>query len=131
MALIAGLGMHLGAVAFGAATANAQSMSPMRGSVNSFSDAFALRVHPTNPYDKRIDIEVRVYDQDFFEVPARVSPQTFSLAAGATRRVTVVVPFDGATERRVRVCTESVPYPDQPTQIRTQICGKFRGIRRS
>ena len=113
-----------------AGPADAQSMTPMRGTVNSFTDAFAVRVFPTNPYPDRIKIEVHVYDQDFFEIGAAVTPAVFTLAGGASRRVTVVIPFSGSTERKVRVCTESIPFPDRQTKIRTQICGKFLGLRR-
>lgn len=114
-------------VLFVAGRAEAQSMTPMRGEVRSVSDSFAVRVFPSNPYQERIKIEVHVYDQDFFEVPAEISPKVFSLAGGASRRVTVMVPFDGMQDRKVRICTESIPFPNQHTNIRTQICGKFLG----
>lgn len=112
-----------------ASSAHAQSMTPMRGEIRSVSDSFAVRVFPSNPYQERIKIEVHVYDQDFYEVPAEISPKVFSLAAGASRRVTVMVPFDGMQDRKVRICTESIPFPNQQTNIRTQICGKFLGRR--
>ncbi|MBO6727187.1 MAG: hypothetical protein JJ911_16140 [Rhizobiaceae bacterium] len=102
-----------------------QSMSPMRGVVTAFADVFAVRVYPSNPYDHSIRVEVRVYDQKFQPVPARVTPPSFMLGAEASRPVLVVVPFEGAASRKVRICTESVPFPDQQTQIRAQICGKF------
>ena len=107
-----------------------QSMSPMRGEVASFSDAFAVRVFPANPYNKKIRIDVRVYDQNFQPVAARIAPDSFMLGAEASRPVLVVIPFDGATERKVRICTESVPFPNEQTQIKAQICGKFLGQRR-
>jgi hypothetical protein len=110
--------------------ATAQSMTPMRGEVRSFTDAFAVKVFPGNPYDQRIRVEVHVYDQDFQPVDARISPSVFLLAGQATRSVLVVVPFDGANDRKVRICTESIPFPGEQTQIRAQICGKFFGHRR-
>lgn len=109
----------------------AQSMTPMRGEVSSFTDAFAVRIFPGNPYDKRIRVEVHVYDQDFQPVDAEISPAAFLLAGQASRPVLVVVPFDGAADRKVRICTESIPFPGEQTQIRAQICGKFFGHRRS
>ena len=112
-------------------SAAAQSMTPMRGEVRSFTDAFAVRVFPGNPYDKRIRVEVHVYDQDFQPIEAQISPSAFLLAGQASRQVLVVVPFDGASERKVRICTESIPFPGEQTQIRAQICGKFFGHRRS
>ena len=105
--------------------AGGQSMSPMRGEVTSFDERFAIRVFPGNPYGHRIRVEVRVYDQAFRPVAAQVTPASFMLGADASRPVLVVVPFAGAAERKVRVCTESIPFPGQNTQIRAQICGKF------
>ena len=115
---------------FAALPALGQSMSPMRGVVTSFTDVFAVRVHPANPYGHRIRVEVRVYDQDFAPVAARITPSSFMLAGQASRPVLVIVPFEGAASRKVRICTESVPFPDQQTQIKAQICGKFLARRR-
>ena len=111
--------------------AAAQSMSPMRGKVNSFTNSFALKVFPANPYDHRIRIEVKVYDQDFRPLrDARVSPSNFTLAGQFARPVTVTVPFNGDKARRVRICTESVPFPGQAqNNIKAQVCGKFIGER--
>jgi hypothetical protein len=119
------------AVGLAPIAAKAQSMSPMRGEVNSFTDVFAVRVFPANPYDRKIRVEIHVYDQDFQPVDARISPNVFQLASQASRSVLVVVPFDGVAERKVRICTESIPFPNQQTQIRAQICGKFFGRRKS
>ncbi|MBE7185841.1 MAG: hypothetical protein INR68_15700 [Methylobacterium mesophilicum] len=115
--------------AAGALPVQAQSMAPMRGTVTSFSDEFALKVTPRNIYKHTIDMEVRVYDQDFRPVRAMVMPSQFSLGAGSVRNVVVMVPFEGQKERRVRVCAESVPFPGQQAQIRTQICGRFLASR--
>lgn len=128
------LGILVAAMAAGGIAplpAAAQSMTPMRGEVSSFTDAFAVRIFPGNPYDKRIRVEVHVYDQDFQPVDAEISPAAFLLAGQASRPVLVVVPFDGAADRKVRICTESIPFPGEQTQIRAQICGKFFGHRRS
>jgi hypothetical protein len=112
--------------------AAAQAMSPMRGEVKSFSDSFALKVYPANPYEHRIRIEVKVYDQDVNPVEAQVSPASFTLAGRNSRPVNVIVPFQtGEAMRKIRVCTESIPFPGQSktTTIKAQICGKFLGER--
>lgn len=109
--------------------AAAQSMSPMRAKVDSFTDSFAVRVYPANPYKHRIRIEVKVYDQDFRPIRAQVTPAQFTLGARFARPVTVVVPFDGQQNRKVRICTEAIPFPGQSTKIKAQICGKFLGQR--
>lgn len=109
--------------------ADAQALSPMRGTVKSFTDAFAVRVFPANPYGHRIRIEVKVYDQDFHLVNARVSPPEFTLGGNTSRPVNVLIPFDGASERKIRVCAEAVPFPGKTSNIKVQICGKFLGQR--
>ena len=110
--------------------AAAQSMSPMRAEVQSFTDSFAVRVYPANPYQHRIRIEVKVYDQNFREIEGAIaSPSVFTLGSRFARPVTVMVPFDGEAQRKVRICTESVPFQGQTTTIEAQICGKFLGKR--
>ncbi|EKF44043.1 hypothetical protein [Nitratireductor indicus] len=108
-----------------ASPAFAQSMTPMRGEITSFSEDFAVRVYPHNPYRHRIEVSVRVYDENFKPVAARVTPQTMVLGSNASRSVIVSVGFGDSKMRRVRVCTESIPFPDQKTRIMAQICGRF------
>lgn len=111
--------------------AAAQSLSPMRGKVTSFTDAFAVRVMPANPYNHRIRIDVKVYDADFRPIVARIHPASFTLGGQASRPVNVVIPFKGRDSRRVRVCVESIPFPQQSTSnVKAQICGRFIGERR-
>lgn len=109
--------------------AAAQAMSPMRAKVDSFTDSFAVRVFPANPYEHRIRVEVNVYDQDFRPIKAQVTPAEFTLGARFARPVTVVVPFEGNVSRKVRICTEAVPFPGKTTTIKAQVCGKFLGQR--
>ena len=110
--------------------AAAQAMSPMRAKVDSFTDSFAVRVYPANPYEHRIRVEVNVYDQDFRPVKeARVTPASFTLGARFARPVTVMVPFAGHKNRKVRICTEAIPFPGETTTIKAQVCGKFLGQR--
>ena len=109
--------------------ASAQALSPMRGKIKSYTDNFAVRVFPANPYEHRIRIEVKVYDQDFNPADAKISPSVFTLGGRLARPVNVLIPFDGATERKVRVCAESLPLPGKTSNIKAQICGKFLGQR--
>ena len=77
-------------------------------------------------------MEVKVYDQNFRPVTgARVSPAEFTLGGRFARPVNVIVPFEGQQVRKVRVCTEAVPFPGQSktTTIKAQVCGKFLGER--
>ncbi|MFN3867875.1 MAG: hypothetical protein ACK4MF_02280 [Hyphomicrobiaceae bacterium] len=122
-----------GLLAVSSHEAAAQAMTPMRGEVKSFADRFAIRVFPQNPYKHRIKVEVRVYDETFAPIPtAAVAPAEMMLAPEDNRGVMVVVPFDGLRERRVRVCTESVPFANTlSSRVRTQVCGRFIAFRLS
>jgi hypothetical protein len=111
--------------------ASAQSLSPMRQVVTSFTDEFAIRVFPKNPYRHRIRMEVRVYDQNFRLIPAHVSPKVMLMGAGSSRPVTVVIPFGGKEEKRVRICAESIPFTNRPQIIKAQVCGRFYAIKRN
>ena len=105
--------------------AHAQSITPMRGEVKSFTDRFAVRVFAMNPYNKRMKVEVKVYDETFKAVEAIVLPSEAMVGAQDSRSVMVMVPFDGQRERRIRICAESVPFTTQTSRLRTQVCGKF------
>lgn len=107
------------------APAHGQAITPMRGVVKSATDQFAIRVNPANPYPGRIRVEVNVYDEHFQPIAARVSPSSVLLAASASRSVLVVVPFEGKSERKIRICAESIPFTDNAQRIRTQVCGRF------
>ena len=114
-----------------ASGAAAQSMSPMRGKVTSFTDSFALKVYPANPYGHRIRVEMKAYDADFRPLKnVRFSQDDFTLGANASRAITAIVPFGGEKTKRIRICTESIPFPGKATNnIKAQICGKFIGER--
>lgn len=106
-------------------SANAQSLSPMRGEIRSFSDRFAVRLYVGNPYDRRMQFNIGVYDRKFRPVIASVNPARVTVAGGQTSPVLVVVPFEGESERRIRICVEGVAYRGNSTRVRTQVCGKF------
>lgn len=110
-------------------SADAQSLSPMRAVVTSMADQFAVRVFPGNPYAKRVQITIKVFDQNFREIRAQVRPRVFFVEAGGRRPVTVVVPFEGRFSRKVRICAETTPYLEKQTRLRGQVCGRFLGRR--
>jgi len=103
----------------------AQSVTPMRGESRSMMDRFAIRVVVGNPYGKMQNFNVRVYDEKFFPVAAHVSPPVARLGPNGTRSVLVIVPFEGAPARRVRICAEGLFGIENSSQLRTQVCGKF------
>lgn len=112
-----------------AQSAEAQSLSPMKGDVKAFGEEFAVRVVARNPYRKRIVVRMRAYDHLFRPIPARFSREAFRLGGGAERSVTALLPFNGERVRYVRLCAESVPFPDATQIVRTRVCGKFRARR--
>ena len=109
----------------GVTPAAAQSLTPMRGMITSYSDEFALKVYPRNPYPHSIKVDIRAYDQDFRPIEAMIWPSSIQLAPNAAKPVTVMISFQNLLERRVRVCVESIPVATEQSQIKAQICGKF------
>ena len=109
--------------------ANSQSLTPMRGKVKSVTDSFAVRVHATNPYEHRIKVKMSTFDDRFSPVRSRIRPQVISLGGGASRSILVQVPFEEHKNRRIRICAESVPFPNRPTIMKAMICGKFLATR--
>lgn len=116
-------------------SAEAQSLAPMRGQVVSYADRFALRLHPGNPYDKGMTMSMAVYDEAYRPIRAAVFPERQVIGPGGNGSVTVVVPFDGTRERRVRVCARAHPLavpggPSGRANIVTEVCGRYRAVRR-
>lgn len=118
------------ALAISAGASHAQSLTPVMGRVTTSQDMFQLRVKPRNTYSRRMRMEVRVYDAKFRPVRALISPWRFGIAAGSTRNVKIMVPFNGRAKRKVRVCVEAMPYSNTNQQIRTQVCGRYIATRR-
>lgn len=116
-------------VAAGCGASAAQSMTPMRGKISSFDDTFSVRVFPYNPYPHRIRMAVKVYDQDFRPIAAQVSPAEAMVGSKSSRSVLVSIGFNDQKVRRVRICTESVPFPGRGTNIKAQVCGRFIAYR--
>ena len=117
------------AVAATASAAAAQSVSPMRGIIKSFDDQFAVRLTVGNPYAKAVNFDVRVYDENFAPVNANVYPSNVRVGAGDTRQATVRVSFEGQKQRKIRVCAEGLFGLEQTNLVRTQVCGRFLGLR--
>jgi hypothetical protein len=109
--------------------AQAQSVTPMRGVTKSFTDVFAVRLTVGNPYQRPVNFEVRVYDENFAPIDALISPQVLHIGARDTRQVTVRIPFLGEGQRKVRVCAEGLFGTENKSAVRTQVCGRFFGQR--
>jgi hypothetical protein len=107
--------------------AQAQSVTPMRGVSKSFTDAFAVRLTVGNPYQRAVQFDVRVYDENFEPVEAFVSPIVLRIGARDAKQVTVRIPFLGQGQRKVRVCAEGLFGTDNKSALRTQVCGRFLG----
>jgi hypothetical protein len=107
----------------------AQSVTPMRGQARSFADSFAIRIIVGNPYKNKQVFSVRVYDDKFYPVEAQVTFSEVTIPAEGSKSVVVMVPFDGMTVRKVRVCAEGMFGKANEQRLRTQVCGKYLGTR--
>lgn len=101
----------------------------MRAQVTSMGDQFAIRVYPGNPYKHRLQFKIKVYDQYFREIPAIVRPHDPYIAGGAKRPVLVIVPFGEKFSKKIRICSQSIPFVSSQSQLRGQVCGRYIGRR--
>ena len=101
----------------------------MRGEIRTFSDQFAVQVFPGNPYQRPMRVEVKAYDDKFAPIEAVVTPSAAAVSPQDNRSALVVVPLEGRLERRVRICAESVPYKNNTSRLRIQVCGHFIAYR--
>ena len=110
----------------------------MRAVAKSFDEKFAVRLVVGNPYHTPQTFEIKAYDESYKEIEANISKPRLRIPALETRTVTVIVSFDGMTQRRVRVCAEGIFMGQasadaeagtrgQSAVIRTQVCGKYLG----
>lgn len=104
----------------------AQSVTPMRGEPRSVAESFAIRILVGNPYPQKQTFAVNVYDDKFYPVDANISLPQVTIPGMGTRSVVVVVPFDGMTMRRIRICAEGIFGTDGGSKLRTQVCGKYQ-----
>lgn len=110
-----------------AATANAQSLSPMRKSGTTPSDVKGFKLVVGNPYPRSMTFEVIPMDSTFTAVAdkAIARPEEVRLGAGLSRSVTIAFKIDpDQAERTIGVCI-------QPKQIEgsvlPRVCGTYTG----
>lgn len=111
--------------------AAAQSMTPMKADIVTFSDRGAVRVYVRNPYARAQRFDMEVYDPDGrVSGDALVSSKRVSLAPGAQSSVLVITPLKGLRRRDVVICATSMPFYGSGNGVRGQVCGNYRIIQR-
>ncbi|MEZ5810981.1 MAG: hypothetical protein R3D45_06140 [Rhizobiaceae bacterium] len=81
-------------------------LSPLAAETVSFAEEAGLRLVVSNTAGRQRRFRLVVYDKAFRPVAAQVFPADASLAAGASRQFTVIVPFEGAVRRDLTICVE-------------------------
>ncbi len=115
-----------------APSASAQSLTPMKADIYTFSDQAAMRLNVRNPYDSATRFSVHAYTENWVPInDVRFSRDQFNMAAGSTAPLTVVAPLNGATSQTMYVCVLSQPIYGAGTGLRGQVCGKYRAIQRA
>lgn len=113
-----------------ASTAQAQTVSPMEAHVKAVSGQAVAQFTVANPYDlaQTSDFYV-VSDQGEPIAGARVLPFRQQLGPRARSRLTVSVPMEGLTRRKVYVCHSIEPrYAGQVgggASFRGEVCAKL------
>ena len=109
------------------AVAKAQSISPARAVVDAVSNVAAIRVRVRNPYSRTMQMRVEAFDRRFAPIGFRADRKVVTIPAGQSAPVLVMVPFEDATSRRVRVCvsTMAVGRKRGRAGIRARACGRY------
>ena len=124
--------LSCGLVSAGAPSASAQSLTPMKADIYTFSDQAALRLNVRNPYDSATRFSVHAYTETWVPVnDVQFSRDQFTMAAGSTAPLTVIAPLNGATSKTMYVCVLSQPIYGAGSGLRGQVCGKYRAIQRA
>ncbi len=127
MQQLSALGLALAALCLCAATAHAQSLSPMRNLGVTPSDIKGFRLVVGNPYKTRMTFLVLPMDPQFKVAAANavVSAPEIRLAPGASRPVIVTFKIDPALkERTIGVCVQP---KDLEGTILPRVCGTYTG----
>ena len=123
IACCAALGLGAGAAA--------QSLTPMRAEVGTFTDTAAVRLSVGNPGERRLRIGFAAYDEAWAPITgATATRPSLALPGGETASVVVTVPLGGAASCVFRVCARSAPVLGPNGQaLRGEVCGKYRATR--
>ena len=112
-----------------AGVARAQSVSPMEIDVRSASDSFLATVEVANPYREAKRFEMVTYSEDDAPVAVWLSVRQFDLGPGARRRIVISAPFDGAEQKRLLICAETIAGETANGRIRGQVCARVSARR--
>lgn len=116
------------ATVFGATSADAASMWPLKDRGISFGEQKGQMVTVGNPYNEAEKFELFAVDVDY-ATPidgVKISPAAFTLAPGATRRVKIVFDIPNK-ERTIAVCAQKIPEPG--AMVIPRVCGRYTGVR--
>ena len=114
----------------------AQVLSPMDSYVAAQGDQFLVSVKISNPYPTSQTSEITVLDHRLERLGpvTMTSPETFLLAAGEARSVSLLIPFEpGRITRIIYVC--HAIHPRSPDTARAQssykgeVCGKVSAFK--
>lgn len=107
----------------------AQSVSPMEVSVGSLEPRFVARLDVANPYDAARRFQIIASDENHSPVDAWISAPVFDLPPSGRRRVVVSAAFDGAPERKLLICAETIALETASRRVRGQVCSRVTARR--
>lgn len=108
--------------------AHAQSLSPMKQTLFTYSDQFAMRLFVRNPYDRAERFAVRIID-DGDDLPYSTASSDY-LIAPAGERVSFIVAGDATRDRELAVCVRSEPIiGNAGLAFVGEVCGRYLVLR--
>ena len=114
--------------------ASAQTVTPMKQIVPTFTDQFVVEVQISNPYRSAQLSEIVLYTDDWTPIDdAVLSHRSARLGSGDKLKITVLVPMvPGRKVRHVYLCHSITPRTNgQGAAYKGEVCGKFSALRLS
>lgn len=124
LAVAAGL-----AAALACGAAAAQQVSPMVQRVGAAGDRFLVRLEVGNPYPDTRTFRLVAFDEDNRPADIWTNVPAFDLPPGGSRKVLASASFDGASERKMLICAETVTPSASGAVLHAQVCSKVSALR--
>ncbi|WP_156893842.1 hypothetical protein [Brevundimonas aveniformis] len=96
------------ALAASASGVQSQTVTPMRVQTGSIGERYVVRLVVANPYPDSRTFQITAFEPDGSPIAYWTDSPSFELAPAAQKRVIFAASFDGATNREIYICAETL-----------------------
>lgn len=85
-----------------------QTVTPMRVQTGSMGERYVVRLVVANPYPEARTFQITAYEPDGSPIAYWTDSPSFELAPSAQKRIIFAASFNGATNREIYICAETL-----------------------